>query len=124
MWPMVPSYLSHLRGQTPLGPLWGQTPRAAAAVGGLGPCSALQVGSKNHQLCLESIKAPKISHPCMGRSPARGGRGGAGNGVMDVALGHRERGKLWYGCRVTWTIGKWRGKGRKNAVVHKRKKTT
>lgn len=22
-------------------------------------------GSKKHQLCLESIKAPKISHPCM-----------------------------------------------------------
>lgn len=65
MWATVPSYLCHLRGQTPPGPLWGQTPRAAAAARGLGPCSALQGGSKNHQLCLESIKTSKISQPCI-----------------------------------------------------------
>lgn len=98
MWPMVPSYLCHLRGRTPPGPPWGQTPRAAAAAG-LGPSSALQRGRKNHRLCLKQHQ--KNLFFCT-RGKGQGGTlGGRGDGRGIGAQRERHR----HGHRVTWTPG-------------------
>lgn len=111
MRPMVPSYLCHLRGQTPPGPPWGQTPRAAAA-GGLRPSSALQRGRKIHPLCLQSKAASKKSFFCTRGEGRRGTLGGWGDGRGVGAQRERHR----RGRGVTWTLGWWRGEGRQGSV--------